>query len=736
MSLTANFDFCVQLGIAETRAIFHEAFKNEGRYPHNISATRTMSGRQVQFEVKVHDDESRPADLEFLDPKHLRFFFPFDLTVSIPSAPDPTLSRFTMRARVAVPALLATWPEDGEDVLGPDFREITPGDVQILELSGLPTITADNFARAIHSTYLTIPHVYPQGGNTLVLYDGARDLTLSPPNAATPSEIQAALETHGGLEYLKVTAPIHVNVPLASGGAYSSYGRIIFWRLVQRATGSITVTMSAEPADPALATRVELDTPSVDAGTELAAISAAIHSRYDSVPHVHSLSGNTLTVYDDARDVTLAPPNAATPYEITATIVFDSGVEYLRVVVPIHVNVPSTPIGLYTSYGRLIFYRAITRTATTISVNMASEPAAASLATKVELDSGLAALKNAVAAALQPLAVTALGGFGTVSAASAGSVPDALRPLAISAINGFGVISEPYYEEADARAQLQFEIAEYLRPRRYPFYTPRSGDPDEPLTTPVGCLLPADGVLAVLMNRRTGNPDGSDDELPDNFLGGGQLALGVGRAKVDENIAEAIDARYPNVRHGGTDEVSVPEGSATLKALNVELADPGEHDEAEGHLWVTGEAEVHIDCWPDPDVSFSGPVYVRGTPGTDAEGNCTFDISAEAGEFDIGQSCCDVLIDLLIPIVGIVMLIIIESTIDRVGGDLAEQVAGEQGRKLEPIPPVVADIAEITACLTGLRVSRQGFVFPGTVTIRRYGRSFDDLGSGRDLPRP
>ena len=58
-----------------------------------------------------------------------------------------------------------------------------------------------------------------------------------------------------------------MNVPLASGGAYSSYGRIIFWRRVERSSGSITVTMSAEPADPALATKVELDTPSVGAGT-------------------------------------------------------------------------------------------------------------------------------------------------------------------------------------------------------------------------------------------------------------------------------------------------------------------------------------------------------------------------------------------------------------------------------------------------------------------------------------
>ena len=106
------------------------------------------------------------------------------------------------------------------------------------------------------------------------------------------------------------------------------------------------------------------------------------------------------------------------------------------------------------------------------------------------------------------------------------------------------------------------------------------------------------------------------------------------------------------------------------------------------------------------------------------------------GEFDAGQSCCDVFIDILIPVVGIVMLIVIESMIDQVGGELAADFAGQQARQIEAIPPFVAGVAELQACLENLFVSSQGLVFPGKLRIRREGRSFEDLSESGDLPRP
>jgi len=582
MSLTSNFDFCVELGIASVKQIFHLAFKSEDRYPHTIGPlTRTYSGETVSITVQVHDDETDASDLSFQDEKHILFSFPFDVSVQIPTAPDPSLSQITLKTRVSVPALLDTWPEDGEDVLGLNFANVTPDDVTVETLTGLPAIDVNNFIAAIHSRYDQIPHVYTApsafGTNTLVLYDGSRDNTLTPPNMATPFEITAALETHGGTDFLKVTAPIHVNVPLGSFGTYDSYGRVIFWRQVIQTDTEIKVEMGTEPSDPALATQVELDN---------------------------------------------AHPARQT-------------------------------------------------------------------------------------------------------------VIDNLKPLLVSTLAGYGTVKEPAFSENAAREILKNEIAEYLKVRKYPVYSPKSGDESITLSTPVGFLLVDDEVLAILVNRRDSSVE---DHAPDNFLGTNELALAVGEARIREEIDAAIEEEFPDLDSGGQ-EINTDEGSATLQSLNVSLANSGEHDQSRGHLWVTGEAEVHIDCWPDPDVSFEGPIFINATP-TNEDGQCGLEVKAEAGDFDIDESCCDVFLDLIIPIIGWIMLGIIESTIDAVGGRLIEEIADSQERKLAPVPPVVNGIAEVTACLIDVIVTSGGFIFPGTIDIRRLGESFEDLEGDNDLPKP
>ncbi len=583
MSLTSNFDFCVELGISSVKDIFHLAFKSEDRYPHNVGPIDySASGRNMVINVSVLDDEDRPADLSFQDEKHILFSFPFEMIVETEDAPDPSLSQVTMDVQVSIPALLGSWVEEDEEVLGLSFHEVTSADV-IIEpgsLQGLPIIDAQNFANAIHSKYDLLPHTYPLGANILNLYDGDRDPALVPVNGASPHEIEVILESHGGNDYLKVTAPIWVSVPLpGSLGTYESFGRIVFWRLIESDDTTITVNMNQEPVDSSLATIVELD-------------------------------------------------NAS--------------------------------------------------------------PA-----------------RNAIIANL--------------------------TPLAKSAVNAFGTITEPAFTEIGASALLQEQIADYINGRRYPVYTPKSPDPvNEPLTTPVGFLLVADGVLAVLLNRRNGTA--ADDNAPDNFLGANELAIAVGLAKTNSIIDAAIEAEFPDLDDGG-EHISTDEGDATLESLNVSLSGPSSHGESEGHLWVTGDAEVHIDCWPDPDVSFEGPIFIDSVR-TEEDGECGLELQARAGDFDFDQSCCDVFLDLIIPIVGWIMLAVIQSTIDEVGGELAEEIAGSQERLIDPIPKLVNDIAEVTACLEDFLVRSDGMVMPGSISIRRLGTSFEDLEDDRDLPGP
>jgi hypothetical protein len=276
------------------------------------------------------------------------------------------------------------------------------------------------------------------------------------------------------------------------------------------------------------------------------------------------------------------------------------------------------------------------------------------------------------------------------------------------------------------------QTAAYLNPRRYPYYTPRSGDPARPLSTPVGFTLPGANALAILMNRASGTE--ADDVPPDAFLGVNQIALAASRAVLDKTIADAIEAEFPDIDNGG-DLVETPEGNATLHSLSVVPANAGEHGIDEGHLWVEGEAEVHIDCWFDPDVSFDGAILLR-LDVTETQTECSGTFRSEMRNFDAGQSCCDVFVDLIIPIVGWIVLGVVEGLIDRVGGEIARDIADQQSAQLQPIPPVVAGVAELQACLTSVSVSTQGLVLPGHLRIRREGLSFEDLSESGDLPRP
>ena len=577
MSLTANFDYCVQLGLGPVKTIFHLALKNEEIFPHNVGPfVRTFSGRQLTVTARLIDDETDPADLEFADDKHIRFMLPFELTVQTPDSPDPALSSVTLKATCTLPGTLTNWPVDGQDQLGIDFAGITAADVTVPSITGLPALDAARFTAAIHTRYTELPtHTFALPPNTLVLYDGNRDPTLDPPNAATPSEIECAIENHGGKDYLRTTLPLHASVPQAS---FSKYGKAIFWREIVMGDATVSVNLATVPADAALATQIDFD---------------------------------------------------------------------------------------------------------------GSHPAES-------------------------------------------TVVQNLTPLLNSQLAGFGTVTEPWFTEPTAKTLLAQEIAAYASDKRFPLYTPQSGDPDVPLSTPVGFLLPTEGALAVLMNRRDGSVS---DVAPDAFLGANDVALAVGRAALDEMIQRAMDEQFPGVNTDDGSEVSTDEGTATLYTLSVTPSDPGSHGQAEGHLWAEGFAEVHIDCWPDPDVTFDGPIFLRVVL-TETDEECTMRVEPEMGEFDAGQSCCDVFIDILIPVVGIVMLIVVESMIDKVGGELAADFAGQQARNIEAIPPFVAGVAELQACLEDLRVSGQGLVFPGKLRIRREGRSFEDLADSGGLPRP
>ena len=432
-------------------------------------------------------------------------------------------------------------------------------------------------------------------------------------------------------------------------------------------------------------------------------IVAAIHTNYTSIQHVFALGGNTLNVYDDTADPSLTPPNpyAGSASEIQGSLVTAGATQYLNVVMPIWVNIPE---GSYTSPGHISFYRPVVQTATSITVDFSIEPAAP-YQTTVTLDNP---------------------GFAQSIA------EQQLQPLAVNVISTFGPIPpQPVPNQAGAIAAIQQQAAAYISQRKFGVYTPQSGANQIQLTTPVGFLLVADGVLAILMNRRDSSVA---DFPPDNFLNGGQLAMAVGPAKVQELIDNAVNTHVPGLASGGAPR-STPQGNGTLTSLSVAPEDSGGHGATPGHLWVTGSATVHIPCWFDSHVNFSGPIFIDTTL-TQTSSACTLTFQARAGNFNIGQNCCTVFEDLIVPIVGWIMLAVTQSMISSVGGSLAQQIAQGQTSIIHPIPPVVTGIAQVSACLTGLNIFAAGFVFPGTISIVRVTTSFQDLLSERRLPWP
>ena len=152
MSNTSNFDFCIELGLDTVKEIFHLAFKNEALFPHNFGPfTESFSGLQATVTVDVLDDDTNPADLSLQDENTILFSLPLELTVMIPDAPDPSLSRLVISATAGLPGHFLS----GTDPVNPDlsisFAGVAPGDVQVTDLGGLPQVGAAQFLDAVNS---------------------------------------------------------------------------------------------------------------------------------------------------------------------------------------------------------------------------------------------------------------------------------------------------------------------------------------------------------------------------------------------------------------------------------------------------------------------------------------------------------------------------------------------------------------------------------------------------------
>jgi len=189
-------------------------------------------------------------------------------------------------------------------------------------------------------------------------------------------------------------------------------------------------------------------------------------------------------------------------------------------------------------------------------------------------------------------------------------------------------------------------------------------------------------VLALQVEARN---DGTLCDTPDVVTGAADFSIAVAAIEVQpklQTITQSQLGMHDNFAGSGHD--------VDVKTLDGTLSDPGEHGQADGHVWITGSADVSVDCWPDPTIHFSGPVFLD--PHTDPDGKLF--LTARAGNFDADKPCC--------------------GNVDP--DTIKNLVAGQESDRFA-IPSGFSGVGELTLTFTAARIFAAGLVVDGTLAV-------------------
>ena len=213
-----------------------------------------------------------------------------------------------------------------------------------------------------------------------------------------------------------------------------------------------------------------------------------------------------------------------------------------------------------------------------------------------------------------------------------------------------------------------------------PLFTPHP--PADPTQIDLTTFVPAtvnQQALALQLEQLT---DGTPCDTPDVFTQttGFAIAISAGEANT---LIQPITADNLGDR-------TVDGHDITMNHLYATLSDPGAHGQVKGHIWISGDFDVHVDCWPDPNITFSGPIFL--TPQTNPDGMVVF--TAQAGNFDSSDACC-------------------------ANMDPAKIAALIQGKQSTPIslPTDFSGVGKLTLAVTSADIFAAGIVVNGTFNI-------------------
>jgi hypothetical protein len=274
----------------------------------------------------------------------------------------------------------------------------------------------------------------------------------------------------------------------------------------------------------------------------------------------------------------------------------------------------------------------------------------------------------------------------TVTFATASAYDFVARPMLAAAIaariRGLAVDPIEIPTAAEVQATIAGRIVELASTLEVPVFTPdapAAGELD--LTTFVPTTL-AQQVLALQLEPLG---DATPCDAPDVFATNTGFSLAVAAVEVNpklESITSANNGLHEDAGGSGYD--------VTVSNLAGVLSDPGEHGQADGHVWITGDAEVHVDCWADPDIEFWGPVFL--SPHEDIDEQLFF--TADVGNFGADDPCC--------------------ADVDP--GQIAALVQGQESERI-PMPKDFSGVGELDLTFTEADIFAAGIVVHGGLTV-------------------
>lgn len=176
--------------------------------------------------------------------------------------------------------------------------------------------------------------------------------------------------------------------------------------------------------------------------------------------------------------------------------------------------------------------------------------------------------------------------------------------------------------------------------------------------------------------------DGTPCDAPNVFAQADGFAIAIARPEVERIMQPLLDNNTGDRTAEGYD--------ITVNNLSGTLSDAGEHSQTEGHIWIEGSVTVHVDCWPDPDVDFWGPVTL--TPSVNTDNKIVF--TAHAGGFDADDPCCG----------------------DVDPSQIQALIEGEQSTPVA-LPDNFTDVGRLTLGVTDDEIFSAGIVVHGTLAV-------------------